>query len=88
MNQLYTANAVIDALGGTNTVSGLTGATAQAVSNWRRDGLPAKTFIVLSEALKANGYSAPFEVWGMIVAPQQDSEADKSSLSVERGRAL
>lgn len=35
-----TANRIIDALGGTNAVAELCEVTAQAVSQWRTDGIP------------------------------------------------
>ena len=63
--KLTTADEVIDRLGGTNAVAALLGASAKAVSHYRRRGLPAETFIVLTQALNANGLYAPPSLWRM-----------------------
>ena len=63
---LNTADEVIDALGGTGKVAVLTGRPIAAVSNWRKRGLPAETFVVLTGALLAIGCRAPVELWSMV----------------------
>jgi len=72
MTELISADEVIDALGGTNGVSDLIGARPSAVSNWRRLGLPPRTYIALSEALKAKGFWADPSIWKMIAAPHKE----------------
>ena len=67
MKRLQTADDVIDALGGTSATSRLTGASIQAVSNWRATGrLPANTFIILSKALKRIDARASPSLWGIM----------------------
>lgn len=63
---LQTAGDVIDALGGTAATARLTGRKDQHVSNWRASGkLPAKTFLILKQELKARGLAAPSKIWGI-----------------------
>ena len=42
-----TANKIIDALGGTNAVAGIFKISAQAVSQWRTDGIPDSRLMYL-----------------------------------------
>lgn len=66
---LETVDAVIDALGGTAAVARLVGRPAQAVSNWRKRGsMPAETFLVFDDALRARDLEAPSSLWGMVQA--------------------
>jgi hypothetical protein len=66
MQTLSQTEHVIDALGGTGKVADLTGRSPQAVSNWRaRPTFPPETFLILTEALKAKGMSAPRALWRM-----------------------
>lgn len=49
---LDTADAVIDALGGTSETARLTGASVQSVTNWRsRLRIPPEYFLTISQAL-------------------------------------
>jgi hypothetical protein len=69
---LETTTEVIEALGGTSAVAELTGSTYAAAFNWRGfERFPAKTFIVMSDALAAKGKSASPSLWGMIAAPER-----------------
>lgn len=63
--RLSTVDDVIDSLGGTNAVAKLLGASAKAVSHYRRRGLPAETFIALTAALNAKDLYAPPSLWRM-----------------------
>jgi hypothetical protein len=67
---LYTPAAVIAALGGSNAVARLTGRQLAAVANWRRfETLPANTYLVLTQALRAKRLSAPPWLWNMEPRP-------------------
>jgi hypothetical protein len=69
MKILKTTSEVMDALGGNQAVSKLTGCTAQAVSNWRRfDSFPSNTFVAMTGALAMSGQFAPASLWGMRAA--------------------
>jgi hypothetical protein len=73
MRQLTTPSEVIDALGGNRPVAELCSTpdepvTGKAVSNWRKDGLPAKTYIVIQTVLKLAKCEAPDSVWNVIPA--------------------
>jgi hypothetical protein len=64
MNQLRSTDDVIDALGGTNAVAGLTGRGAPGVSNWRVRGyFPPRTYLAMTQALMAKGLVAPAWLW-------------------------
>lgn len=69
---LQTADAVIEALGGSKAVQGLTGAKSkQVVSNWKVAGaFPRKTYVAVTAALKARGLAAPSSLWGMLEAAE------------------
>jgi hypothetical protein len=63
---LQTVDEVIDALGGTVETSRKAGVSPSQVSGWRvTKRLGAKTFLVLSQELDAQGYTAPPELWGI-----------------------
>ena len=55
------ANKIIDALGGTNEVARVCEVTAQAVSQWRDDGIPKARMMFLKlkrpDVFKKVGYS-------------------------------
>lgn len=63
---LQTSDEVIDALGGTTAAAKLVGKLPQSINNSRRSGrLPADTFLIFSEALKARSKRAPTSLWGI-----------------------
>lgn len=63
-NILTSADAVLDAVGGTLAASKLTGASMSSISGWRKAGhLPARYFLVLQVALAELGLTAPAELW-------------------------
>ncbi len=67
MTTLYTADEVMDMLGGTNAVAALTKRKPTAASNWRKFGrFPANTYLVMRDALAEDGFDAPASLWGMV----------------------
>lgn len=64
IRKLKTVDEVIDRLGGTGAVARITRRRPQAVTNWRKRGLPRKTFLILSAELRKARLSAPAELWG------------------------
>ena len=67
MARLTTADEVIDALGGTAAVAGLTGRGVTAVCNWRvEDRFPANTYLVMTKALRRERLGAPAELWSQV----------------------
>lgn len=80
LRPLTTIDEVLAALGGDAAVARLTGRGRQSISNWRRRrGFPPVTFLVLREALKKRGWSAPEGLWGM--------EAEKPARAKPRAKA-
>lgn len=68
--ELTTAKAVIEALGGPTAVARMTNRKPQHVVNWRAAGrLPPKTFLVVSQALVERGKTAPSSLWGIDSPP-------------------
>lgn len=65
---LKTAEDVIDALGGLPALAKLTGRKDSGVPwNWKAAGrFPPNTFLLMQGALRARGYRAPAELWGML----------------------
>ena len=55
MTQRLTANAAINALGGTYAVAALFDEDARVISNWRKRGLPPDTYEVLAPLLRKRG---------------------------------
>lgn len=77
MKELHTQSAVIDALGGNEAVAYLCSTpekpcTAKVVSNWRRNGFPARTYLVVQAALLKIGCMAPVSLWNMIPVHQAE----------------
>lgn len=63
---LTTADAVIDAVGGTAEAARLTGSSMGSVTNWRAAGrLPPRTFFLFDDALADLGKAAPSMLWGI-----------------------
>ena len=76
LRELNTTAEVIDALGGVASVASLTGRKYGAAFNWKGFvKFPADTFVVMQEALRGAGCSAPVSLWGMVTAPQEPAEA-------------
>lgn len=70
-NQLASARDVVDALGGVGAVAELTRTTYRAAHNWKQRGsFPAKTHVVMVEALRARGLSAAASLWRMVEAAE------------------
>ena len=76
MDELITTSSVIDELGGNPAVADLTNSTTKAVWNWRGfETFPSNTYVVMTEALKAKGKTAPASLWGMKVPSPDHVEA-------------
>lgn len=67
LEQIDSVDAVIEALGGLPEVQRLTEARSQqAVSNWKSRGrFSASTFLVMTQALRERGFTAPARLWGI-----------------------
>lgn len=64
MSTIRTVRAAIDVLGGYSEVASLAGVSYSAVSYWACQGrFPARTHIVLSQALRRRGYKAASGLW-------------------------
>lgn len=75
LQPLTTTDEIIDKLDGNPGVAALTGRDAGAVSNWRsREKFPPDTILVITEALKAKGFTAPPSLWG-VMEPSPDLRA-------------
>ncbi len=67
LRTLNTAAKVMEVLGGNRGVQQLTGRTANAVCNWRAfKRFPSNTYVAMTSALKASGYTAPPSLWRMV----------------------
>jgi hypothetical protein len=66
LEMLETVDDVFAALGKNPGVQAITGDKPSTVSMWRTAGkFPANTYRVLTDALRANGKTAPDSLWGM-----------------------
>ena len=74
-----TDSEAIDALGGTNVVAGLCGVMASAVSNWRRDGIPAARRPTLARALEADRKKVPADWYQRSEAPKSNGKASEAA---------
>lgn len=64
--QLTNTSDVIDALGGLHPVAKLTGRKYNAAANWRGSTkFPSNTYLIMTAALRVEGYTAPASLWGM-----------------------
>ena len=85
IESLTTASDVIDALDGTTAVARIAGRKPQHVTNWRASGrFPPNTYLVITEALREKGKSAPASLWGMKTAapPMAPDDADSDAEQV------
>ncbi len=74
LENLETVDAVFTALGGNRGVEVLTGSKPSTLSMWRAaESFPSNTYVVLTEALRAIGKTAPDSLWKMR-APASDQE--------------
>lgn len=80
LEMLETAADVFTALGDNPGVGELTGAKPSALSMWRKaESFPPKTYVVMTEALRAIGKTAPDSLWRMTVpAAAETAEAAAS----------
>lgn len=68
---LDSTEAVVHALGGWGAVAELTGKRYGTAWQWKRNGFPADTYLVLQAALRERGLEAPPSLWGMVEPPVQ-----------------
>jgi hypothetical protein len=71
LNELTTTRDIIAALDGNQAVAALTGRKTQHVTNWKKDGFPADTFLILTDALAKLGYRASPKLWGIDPVEQE-----------------
>lgn len=64
LGRLTTADAVIDALGGTKAVADILSVGASSVSNYRRLGFPARAHFLLAKTCEARGLDVADAVFG------------------------
>ncbi len=73
---LETTEQVIETLGGNGPVAELTLSKPNAVSNWRGfKTFPSNTFVAMTDALRAQGKTAPASLWGMKMPSEPERAA-------------
>lgn len=88
LRELTTTRAIFEELGdeildgaarvasGVSRVVELTGRTTNAVHNWKSfNKFPSNTFVVLHDALRSRGATAPASLWGM-VEPRDEATSE------------
>ena len=66
LQNLETVDAVFTALGGPSGMQSLTGSKPNTVSMWKAAGsFPSNTYLVITDALRAVGKTAPDSLWRM-----------------------
>lgn len=71
LETLETAAEVFTALGENPGVAELTGAKASAISMWRAaESFPPNTYVIMTDALRAVGKTAPDSLWRMKVTAE------------------
>lgn len=67
LKELTSARDIIAVLRGNQAVAALTGRNrkTQHVTNWKSDGFPADTFLIMTDALAKLGYRASPKLWGI-----------------------
>lgn len=64
--ELTSADAVFDALGGVDGLMGLTGARYKTVHMWKAaKSFPSSTYVLMTSELERRGYGADPSFWGM-----------------------
>lgn len=73
LEELTTARAVIDRLGGEEALQKLTSRKYNAIFNWRViNKFPANTFTLFQDELHKRGCTAPRSLWGMMNAESSE----------------
>lgn len=86
MATLRTTKDVIEALGGTKQVALMTGREYPAAFNWRSfETFPPDTYLVLTAALAARGFSAPPSLWRMIAPVTPAANAANQEVPITQG---
>jgi len=76
LENLDTVSDVFTALGENPGVEALTGSKPNTISMWRAaDKFPSNTYVVITEALRAIGKTAPASLWGM----KQPAEPERAA---------
>jgi len=76
LENLDTFSEVMEALGGNQGVGDLTGAKPSTLSMWRKaNSFPSNTYVVITDALRAIGKTAPASLWGM----KQPAEPERAA---------
>lgn len=71
-DELTTVAAVFEALGGVSKVARLTGGTYRRVHNWKSfNRFPRNTYLVIADALAAQGKRANPSLWEMMRASNE-----------------
>lgn len=83
--RLSAAAAVIDALGGTKAVAELLGVGQSAVSNYRKQGFPARSHFILSKLCAERGLDVADAVFGGISLASQPAARAAAALPNRRG---
>lgn len=66
LEPLETVEQVFESLGGNKGLEALTGSKPNTVSMWKSAGsFPANTYIMITDALREVGKSAPQSLWSM-----------------------
>ncbi len=75
---LETSSEVIDALGGTAALTSLLGVGASAISNYRKNGFPARAALILARQCEQRGLAVAQDVFG-VALPDPDEKWRRQS---------
>ncbi len=75
---LVTSSEVIDALGGTAALTGLLGVGPSAISNYRKNGFPARAALILARQCEQRGLAVASDVFG-VALPNPDEKWRRQS---------
>lgn len=76
MDTIRTTDALIDALGGTKAVADRCGCKPSAVSNWRKDGIPASRHLQLVRFAEREGLQVDIDA---VFPPRSTPAAEVAS---------
>lgn len=83
---LTTSSEVIDALGGTRALTSLLGVGASAISNYRKNGFPARAALILARQCEQRGLAVAPAVFGVALRDPDDKWRRQSAAGSSRDR--
>jgi hypothetical protein len=71
LQALDTVADIVDELGGPVAVGAMCGVSRNTVYHWIERGIPPQYYLIMTEALRKQGFTAPAALWQMVEVAAQ-----------------